>query len=121
MPLPIRSIWEPRVTEAHRDGLLDFIYSRCTPIPECGCMLWEGWNDGSKGEFGEPFGKLQVAGLPLFVHRTTWELVFGRPVGWNKLLDHKCRIRICCNPYHLEEVTPKTNTHRGKGVWYGKV
>jgi len=36
-------------------------------------------------------------------------------------LDHLCSHRPCCNPDHLEPVTPKINTHRGKAVLFQKV
>lgn len=34
------------------------------------------------------------------------------------LLDHKCRVRCCCNPDHLEPVTVRVNTLRGEAVLF---
>jgi hypothetical protein len=39
----------------------------------------------------------------------------GQPVE----LDHECRIRPCCNPWHLEAVTQAVNTERGVGPTAG--
>lgn len=36
-------------------------------------------------------------------------------------LDHKCRVRSCCNPDHLEPVTPKVNTIRGEAKLFKRV
>ena len=54
------------------------------------------------------------------VHRVLWELLVG-PIEPGLLLDHKCRVRACCNPAHLEPVTPRTNTHRGQAVLFRKL
>ena len=37
------------------------------------------------------------------------------------LLDHHCRNRPCCNPAHLEPVTPQVNTHRGQAILYRRI
>jgi hypothetical protein len=48
-------------------------------------------------------------------HAIAYELSIGKvPEGLQ--LDHLCRNRICCNPDHLEPVTPKENILRGKGL-----
>lgn len=44
-------------------------------------------------------------------HRFAYEQVYGRiPDGLQ--IDHLCRNRICCNPNHLEPVTPQENNRR---------
>lgn len=47
-----------------------------------------------------------------YAHRVTYEALVGpvRPWLW---LDHTCRTPACCNPEHLEAVTPGENTARG--------
>jgi hypothetical protein len=35
------------------------------------------------------------------------------PVPEGLVLDHKCRVRICCNPEHLEAITNEENVRRG--------
>jgi hypothetical protein len=47
-------------------------------------------------------------------HRFAWEFMYG-PVPDGLHLDHLCRNRACCNPWHLEPVTPLVNTRRGIG------
>lgn len=39
----------------------------------------------------------------------------GREIPEGYHLDHLCRNRSCCNPDHLEPVTPRENTLRGIG------
>ena len=72
--------------------------------PNTGCWLWIGANNG-KGDYAR-YGVL-------YPHRHFWELLNGTvPEGLE--LDHICRVRCCVNPDHLEPVTRKINTLRGK-------
>lgn len=49
-------------------------------------------------------------------HRVAWELFRGKiPAGM--MIDHLCRVTLCCNPKHLEPVTAKENVARGNTVW----
>ncbi len=45
-------------------------------------------------------------------HRFMYERLVG-PVPDGLELDHLCRVRECCNPDHLELVTPAENQRRG--------
>lgn len=57
---------------------------------------------------------IRVAGKTGRLHRYVYEaLVSEIPEGME--LDHLCRVRHCCNPAHLEPVTPLENTMRGEG------
>ena len=43
-----------------------------------------------------------------YVHR--WVITFdGRPIPDDMCVDHLCRVVRCCNPEHLEIVTPREN------------
>ena len=53
------------------------------------------------------------------VHRYVYEKIVG-PIPAKHVLDHKCRVRRCCNPCHMEPVTYKENTLRGNAVLYQK-
>lgn len=47
-----------------------------------------------------------------YVHRVAHEAWKG-PIPPGLVIDHLCRVRDCCNPEHLEAVTPSQNTMRG--------
>jgi hypothetical protein len=74
-----------------------------------GCWLWTaGQRRGGYGRF-RTGGK----GSPTTVsHRYAYEYLVG-VVPHGLQLDHLCRNRLCCNPNHLEPVTPRENTLRG--------
>ncbi|MGQ7350721.1 HNH endonuclease signature motif containing protein [Quadrisphaera oryzae] len=48
----------------------------------------------------------------VLVHRRVFEMLIG-PIESGMWLDHLCRVKRCCNPDHLEPVTPRENTLRG--------
>jgi hypothetical protein len=60
-----------------------------------------GWTDGD--------GRHQA-----YTHRAMWLATSG-PIADGRELDHLCRTRSCCNPAHLEVVTPAENARRGRG------
>lgn len=75
-------------------------------IDESGCWLWRAAlnNDG--------YGKFSVARKHWAAHRYSYVAAFG-PIPQGLTLDHKCRIRHCVNPDHLEAVTMRENLMRG--------
>ena len=75
------------------------------PEPNSGCWLWTGVTDS----WG--YGRAGRAGM---AHRVFYERIVGAiPKGLT--LDHKCRVRCCVNPDHLEPVTLRENLRRGSG------
>jgi hypothetical protein len=84
------------------DRLVDKIHS----CPMTGCWLWTGCIN-AKG-YGWAFSE----GRSRHVHRIVYELLVGEiPRGFH--VDHLCRVRNCCAPWHLEPVTPAENAARG--------
>lgn len=81
--------------------------------PNTGCWLFTGrWTTGNG------YGKLRWGRRHRVLHRVVFELLV-RPLGAGEQLDHLCRTRACANPAHLEPVTPRVNTQRGRAVLFG--
>jgi len=75
-------------------------------ILDNGCWEWLGAK--SSHGYGIVYNNHKIN----YVHRLTfYQYKYSIPKG--KQIDHLCRNRICCNPHHLEIVTPKTNVLRG--------
>jgi hypothetical protein len=84
------------------------------PNGEIGCWVWNGAlsHDGY-GRFGRHINGER------YVHRIMYEYYFGTiPDGLT--IDHLCRVRNCCNPFHLEVVTLTENISRGNYGWHGQ-
>lgn len=78
-------------------------------VDERGCWV------SSYAKTGNGYCSIKVDGRLLRVHRLTFELLRS-PIPEGLQLDHLCRRRDCCNPEHLEPVTPRENVLRGEGV-----
>lgn len=86
---------------------------------DTGCWEWAGALN-SRG-----YGCWAVGGVSKSVHRLTY-MAFVGPIGEGLSIDHTCHNadltcpggpcghRTCCNPAHLEAVTPLVNVHRGR-------
>lgn len=75
------------------------------------CWNWIGGKD--QQGYGQGFYK----GKRERVHRVIYALYKGKiPRGKIFQLDHLCRNHSCCNPSHLELVTPQINGLRGYGL-----
>lgn len=82
------------------------------PIPECGCWIWL----GSLGSGGYGLVGFKKRNTSQVAHRFVYESIKG-PIPEGLELDHKCRVRSCVNPDHMEPVTRLENIRRGlKGV-----
>lgn len=75
------------------------------------CWLWTGQR------FTNGYGLLRTDGTvsrrALLAHRIAWRLLIG-PLDQDITLDHRCRVRTCVNPDHLEPVTRAVNTLRSE-------
>lgn len=71
------------------------------------CWLWTGYvQHNGYGQFCVKRGNNQMA------HRISAAFV-GRFPTDDLQVDHRCRVRRCVNPDHLQYVTPKVNVNRG--------
>lgn len=54
----------------------------------------------------------------ILAHRYVWRILIDPGIPRTEWLDHICRVHACCNPTHLEAVTPGINTKRGHDARY---
>jgi len=76
-------------------------------VVEDGCWLW----NGPLTPNGYATFRVHRGGGQVVVHRALYEHYVG-PIPEGLQADHLCRVRRCCNPAHLELVSPSTNTER---------
>ena len=68
---------------------------------------------GSRTHPENGYGQIGVDGnVKKLTHRVAYEELIG-PIPDGLTLDHLCRRRLCCNPWHLEPVTHRENVLRG--------
>lgn len=81
---------------------VDRFNAKWVPVPFSGCHIWvAGSNSGGYGSF-------QINGKPFGAHRFSWHLSNGRiPEG--KVVRHRCDVKACVNPMHLELGTRSDN------------
>jgi hypothetical protein len=69
------------------------------------CWIW------IAAETSRGYGCWAVQGKPTSTHRITYE-TFVAPIPEGLTIDHLCRVKLCCNPAHLEAVTQAENNRR---------
>ena len=76
--------------------------------PGSDCWIWTAYiNRSGYGRFRHPGFRTKQS------HRIAYQALVA-PMPDNLHTDHLCRVRACCNPAHLEPVTPLVNCHRGE-------
>lgn len=69
------------------------------------CWIWR------SGPDTDGYGRVKVAGRRYQAHRVLYEASgFTIPEGY--VLDHRCRVRLCVNPAHLDPITNAENRRR---------
>ena len=95
---------------------LDFISETRKPLfwakvlhqGESDCWPWGAYRN--RDGYGYYFANRFMA-----AHRIAYMLTVG-PIPDGLQIDHLCRNRACCNPAHMEVVTPRVNCLRGQTV-----
>lgn len=80
------------------------IFKHSTPEPNSGCWLWLG------GICEDGYGKMG-AGRETLAHRLSY-IEFIGPIPAHLEIDHKCRVRSCVNPAHLQLLPHAENVRR---------
>lgn len=99
---------------AARD-VVERFHEKYSPEPMSGCWLWLG-NPSTGG-----YGRFRIGSQTnntrrqVYAHIFSFELHKG-PVPKGLQIDHRCRVRCCVNPRHLEAVTQKINLLRGDTI-----
>lgn len=97
---------DPQLIALLESGVIRIPFSTCWFFVEAG-------RENRNG-----YGRLYWQGKELMAHRLSYEAHIG-PIPEGLVLDHTCTNRCCINPAHLEPVTVKVNTHRGKAKLFG--
>jgi len=86
-----------------------YFLSKISPEPNSGCWLWTGCCE-EKG-YATIYKDNWKGHRP--AHRFSYETFVG-PIPHGLHIDHKCRVRCCVNPDHLEPVTVAENNRRSR-------
>lgn len=81
------------------------IYKNSIPEPNSGCWLWLGYVN-PKG-----YAICSTKNTTKRAHRLSY-CEFVGPIPDGMEIDHKCRVRCCVNPQHLEPITHAENIRR---------
>lgn len=73
------------------------------------CWIWEASIATHTG-----YGQFRLDRRPELAHRIAYMELIG-PIPDGLVSDHLCRVRACCNPWHIEIVTDSVNLLRGIG------
>ncbi len=102
-----------RFSRVYQDPLsLDVLMPKVEKITESGCWIWMGYSQTVRGA---TYGSCWNGSRYIRSHRAVYENIKG-VVPDGLVLDHLCRVTLCCNPDHLEPVTTRTNILRGVSV-----
>lgn len=86
--------------------LKDHVLAKVRVDESSGCWLWTGRLSG------QGYGHVSHRRKNHAAHRASYEAHIG-PIPKGLEIDHRCRVRHCVNPAHLEAVTHAENVRRG--------
>ena len=97
-----------------REEILDRIHERVDVVDNgfvlddkpSPCHIWTGPDSGTGR--GGGYGRMSLNSQTVAVHLVVFTHFYGYIPG-KKQIDHKCNMRLCCNPAHLEMVTHLRN------------
>jgi len=89
-----------------RHRVIGRVMARVAVDKETGCWNWTGPDSGNGR--GGGYGRMSLDGQTVAVHLVMFTHFYGY-LPSKKQVDHKCNNRRCCNPEHLQLVTPKKN------------
>jgi len=81
------------------DEIAERIEENYSPEPNSGCWLWTG--DTQRG-----YPRICVSLVSFRVHRWVYENTAGR-IPRGHVVHHKCGVKCCVNPDHLEAMSPR--------------
>lgn len=87
---------------------LERFWDKVSPEPNSGCWLWVA-SCNQKG-----YGRFWFRERLDSAHRASW-VIFRGEIPNTLEVDHKCRVRCCVNPDHLELISHRENYIRGEG------
>lgn len=82
----------------------EMFFRKCWYDADTGCVEWMASRDGAG------YGKFGRSGRS---HRWAYEFEHG-PIPAGLVIDHLCENKGCCNPEHLEAVSPGENSRRAR-------
>jgi hypothetical protein len=95
------------------DRLPERFWEKVYPEPNTGCWLWGGaLLDNGYGRWSVRISPTKTKAYS--AHRAVALALWG-PISSDMHVDHLCEVRACCNPAHLEIVTPQENLARRRG------
>lgn len=94
---------------------IDRFMEKISPCPITGCWLWMAYWDK------DDYPRFRHNGEMRGAHRFAWSMIGGNPLPvWPMTIDHKCGVRCCVNPDHLQTLHIVENSLKGSGYIYNK-